>query len=274
MSTHGTADAIEDGELSPSPDGLPSPRAPEGIAGLAKGLAVIEAFGVGRPHMTVADAARAANITRAAARRCLLTLTELGYLQHDGKRFSPTPRLLRLGSPFLDSTPLPQLAQPLLAEIRDQVQESFSLSVLDDGAVLFLARADPPRITAMGIPVGARLPAYCSASGRVLLAALSDEGVEEYLSSCRLDRRTPKTQVDPGRIAALVRQTREEGVAVSDEELELGLLAMATPVKNSRGETLGAVAVSTSAARVTAEELRRVALVPIMECAARLGSML
>jgi IclR family pca regulon transcriptional regulator len=126
----------------------------------------------------------------------------------------------------------------------------------------------------MGVPVGARLPAYCSASGRVLLAGLSDEAVEEYLTSCGLDRRTPKTQVDPGRIAALVRQTREEGVAVSDEELELGLLAMATPVKNSRGKTVGAVAVSTSAARVTAEELRRVALAPIMECAARLGSML
>ncbi len=264
-----TADA-DDADAADSP----SPRAPEGIAGLAKGLAVIEAFGVERAQMTVADAARAASITRAAARRCLLTLTDLGYLQYDGKHFSPTPRMLRLGSPYLTSAPLPQLAAPLLAEIRDRVQESVSLAVLDDGLVLFLARADPQRITAMGVPVGARLPAYCSASGRVLLGSLSDEAVEEYLGTVHLEQRTPKTLVDPARLAAVIRQVREEGVAVSDGELELGLLAMATPVKNGRGETVGAMAVSTSAARITPEELRAAALVPVMDCAARLGRML
>lgn len=134
-------------------------RAPEGMAGLAKGLAVIEAFGIRHPQLTVTDAAQRTNTSRAAARRCLLTLVELGYLTHDNGNFRPTPRMLRLGGAYLDTAPLPQLAQPQLVEARDALGESVSLAVLEDGCSLFVARAEAARIVATGVRVGAKLPA-------------------------------------------------------------------------------------------------------------------
>jgi IclR family pca regulon transcriptional regulator len=244
------------------------------MAGLAKGLAVIEAFGEASSQLTVAEAARMTDVTRAAARRCLLTLTELGYLTHDGKYFRPTPRLLRLGSVYLQTASLPTLAQPHLVAARDALAESVSLAVWEDGYSIFVARAEAERIVATGVRVGARLPAHCSATGRVLLAALPDAEVEAFLARGGRERRTARTAVAPEDLRRIVEAVRADGFATSDEELELGMRAVAVPVRDARGATVAAMSVSASSARVSAAEMHRDFVPVLSEQAARLGRML
>jgi IclR family pca regulon transcriptional regulator len=230
-------------------------RPPEGMAGLAKGLAVLEAFD-GREALTISQAAEAAGLSRAAARRCLLTLAELGYLSGDGRLFRPTPRTLRLGAIYLDGDALPKLAQPHLAAARDALQESVSLAVLQDDWVIFVARAEAERIVSTGVRVGARLPAWCSATGRVLLAALPEAERERRLAQVRPEARTRRTVVDRAELRLRIETAGREGLALLDEELELGMRAMAVPVADSRGRVKAAVSVSALAARVSLQALR------------------
>jgi IclR family pca regulon transcriptional regulator len=270
MSISRTVEAEGSGGVKDSAGG----RAPEGMAGLAKGLAVMEAFGRGSSQLTVADAARLTDVTRAAARRCLLTLTELGYLTHDGKHFRPTPRMLRLGGAYLATAPLPTLAQPHLVAARDALTESVSLAVWEDDAPIFVARAEAERIVSTGVRVGARLPAHCSATGRVLLAALPDAEVEAFLARGGRERRTVHTLVTADDLWRVVEAVRSDGFATSDEELELGMRAVAVPVRDGRGSTVAAMSVSASSARVSASEMHREFVPVLVEQAERLGRML
>ena len=143
------------------------------MGGLAKGLAIIEAFSPRRTRMTVSEAAEVSGTSRASARRCLLTLTELGYLGFDGKYFRPQPRLLALSHAYSGTRSLPEIAQPFLVAARDELHESISLAVLDQDAALFVARAEAERLVTTGISLGTRIDLYCSATGRVLLAGLA-----------------------------------------------------------------------------------------------------
>lgn len=244
------------------------------MAGLGKGLAVIEAFGPDRPRMTVADAARASNTTRAAARRCLLTLEQLGYLTHDGRFFAPTPRMLRLGAAFLETSALPRLAQPHLESARDEVTESVSLAVLEGDWSVFIARAETQRIVSIGVRVGARLPVHASATGRILLAALPDDTVDAVLRRARRRATTPATVVGATELRELVLRARTDGFAYTDEELELGMRSMAVPVRDGRGRTVAAMSVSAFTARVTVAELRERFLPVLRTHAERLGRLL
>lgn len=244
------------------------------MAGLRKGLAVIEAFGPGVARVTVSEAAEATGITRAAARRCLLTLTELGYLVHDGKYFRPSPRMLRLGVAYLEADPLPTLAQPHLTAAREILNESVSLAVLEDGWAVFVARAEAQRIVSTGVRLGARLPAHCSATGRVLLAGLPEEQLRNYLDTCHPEPRTPKTPVEIAEIARIVERTRADGMAVTDEELDWGVRSLAVPVVDAKGRTLAAMSVSASTARVSVAEIREQFQPVLIEHAARLARML
>ena len=266
----GAADGVKEERAQVTSAG----RAPEGMAGLAKGLAVIEAFGQTAARLTVSDAARLTNITRAAARRCLLTLTELGYLAHDGKYFQPTPRMLRLGVAYLDTASLPALAQPHLISARDRLAESVSLAVWQDGWAVFVARAEAERLVSTGVRVGARLPAHCSATGKVLLAGLGEDEIAAYLTLGGWPKRTVHTLVTAEEIAQAVRAAGADGFATSDEELELGMRAMAVPVRDARGRTVAAMSVSTSTARVSSDELRDRFLPVLLEHSARLGRIL
>lgn len=262
-------------DLVPVKEGEPpGARSPERMAGLAKGLAVIETFDHGRPRLTVTDAARAAGLSRATARRCLLTLTELGFLAFDGKHYAPTPRMARLGASYLEAAPLPVLARPHLAAARDALGESVSLAVLEDGWSVFVARAEAERIVSTGVRLGARVPAHCCATGRVLLAALPDAEVDRYLAQADLTRRTARSVDDPDRLRAIVRAARAEGVAFADEEIELGLRALAIPVRDATGATVAAMSASTSTGRATVETLRGEFLPVVREHADRLGRML
>jgi IclR family transcriptional regulator, pca regulon regulatory protein len=243
-------------------------RKPEGMGGLAKGLAIVEAFSA-HSVMSVADAARAAGATRASARRCLITLTELGYLERSGREFRPLTRLRRLGGLASRRDQLALLAQPLLARARDELAESVSLAVLDNDTSLFIARAEAEHIVSTGVRVGARLPVYCSATGRVLLSQFSDKDILARIGRKPLARRTPHTLTTPSELLTEIRSVRERRYAVSDEELELGLRALAVPVMGANDEIIAAVSVSAASARVRGADLRR-RFVPVLQSCARL----
>lgn len=239
------------------------------MAGLAKGLAIIEAFGPDRPRLTVTDAAAAAGLSRATARRCLLTLADGGYVAYDGKYFWPTPRMLRLGNAYVEAAPLPQLAQPHLVAVRDQVGESASLAVLEEGQALFVARAEVMRIVVTGVRVGASLPAYVSATGHVLLAGLPQEEVERYLEGSEIRPRTSATLTDVRQIRERIERARHDGFAYTDEELEHRMRSVAVPVLDSRQRTVAALSVSTSAIPGTTVEEFAERVIPIMRAQAQ-----
>jgi IclR family transcriptional regulator, pca regulon regulatory protein len=240
----------------------------EGMGGLAKGLAIIEAFAI-HDVMNVADAARASGATRAAARRCLLTLNELGYVERYGREFRPLQRLRGLGGATTKRDRLTRLAQPLLERARDELRESVSLAVLEGDTTLFIARAEAEHIVSTGVRVGAHLPAYCSATGRVLLSQFADKEILDRIGRKPLPARAPRTLTKPNDIVAEIRSVRERGYAISDEELELGLRSLAVPVAGPDGEIAAAVSVSASSARVRAADLSK-RFVPVLRSCAQM----
>lgn len=249
-------------------------RPAEGMAGLAKGLAVVEAFGQDRVRLSVTDAANATGMTPATARRCLLTLEDLGYVSYDGKFFRPTPRMMRLGAAYLETSPLPLLAQPYVLAARDELDESVSLAVLEQDSALFVARAEVQRIVSTGVRIGARLDACASATGRVLLAALPEDELDTHLERCRPRRTTPNTLTAPAEIRDRIELARAEGYALTDEELELGMRTLAVPVRDPRGATHAAMAVSAFTARVSLDEMRERFIPALRRHAERLGRLL
>ena len=238
-------------------------RLPEGMGGLAKGLAIIEAFSPHRTRMTVSEAALASATSRASARRCLLTLTELGYLEFDGKYFRPQPRLLALSAAYSGARSLPQIAQPFLAAARDELHESISLAVLDRDAALFVARAEAERLVTTGIAVGTRIDLYCSATGRVLLSPWSDERLSAYLDRAKIEARTRHSLVRKTALRDAVRGARAQGYAFTDQELEIGLRSVAIPVADSRGAVVAAMSASASTARVSLQQMVK-SFVPVL----------
>jgi IclR family pca regulon transcriptional regulator len=252
----------------------PRARSNEAMGGLAKGLAIIEAFGPQRRQLSISQAAQLTATSPASARRCLLTLESLGYLSFDGKFFRPTPRMVRLGAAYLETAPLALLARSHLLAAREELGESISLAVLESDESVFVARAEAGRIVSAGVRLGARLPAHASATGRVLLAGLSDAEVDGLLARAGLTSTTPNTLTDPEKIRQRVRRAREEGVAYTDEELELGIRTMAVPVRDSSGRVQAAMSAAAFASRVTLADMAADFLPVLREHADRLGRML
>ena len=247
---------------------------PDFMTSLARGLHVIRAFsGVDR-RLTIADVSRASGLTRAVVRRCLYTLRELGYAATDGRTYSLQPRILNLGYAYLSTAAIPIAAQPVLEELSEQLGEATSVAVLDDGAVVYVARAATRRIVAVTLGVGSRLPAYCTALGRVLLAGMPPEQAGQELSKLELVAHTRFTVTSRRRVEEILTEVRAEGYAVNDQELEIGLRSIAVPVKNVVGATVAAMNVSTQASRVTRRELLEKGLPPLRAAAERLGSQL
>lgn len=211
------------------------------MGGLAKGLAVIETFTAERFRQSISDVSAASGLDRATARRCLLTLAHLGYADYDGKFFTLTPRVLRLGTACLASMPLPQIVQPWLDRLSEELGESSSVSILDDDEIVYIARAAQRKVMSIALMPGSRLPAYCTSMGRVLLAALPEAEALRRLSRRPLPARTPLTLTDADAVMAQVRTAREQGYAVIDQEVEMGLRSIAIPVLSARGITVAAV---------------------------------
>lgn len=216
------------------------------MSGLAKGLQVIESFTPDHPRQSITEVARATGLDRATARRCLLTLHLGGYADYDGKFFTLTPRVLRLGTACLATMPLPQIVQPLLDTLSEKVGQSSSVSILDGGEIVYVARAAQRRVMSIGLMPGSRLPAYCTSMGRVLLAALPEDQARDLLTA-PLPARTPRTLTDPALILAELACIRAQGYAVIDQEVELGLQSIAVPIRNARGKVVAAANIGVGA---------------------------
>jgi IclR family transcriptional regulator, pca regulon regulatory protein len=231
---------------------------------------VMKALSVPAPGLTLAEVARNTGLTRAAARRFLLTLAELGYVRADGGRFSLTPRVLDLGHTYLSSLTLPEVAQPHLRELVEQVHESSSLSVLDGNDIVYVAREPTRRIMTVAIAVGTRFPAHVTSMGRVLLADVAPDALDAFLDAIELEALTAQTLTTEDAIRAEIERVRRQGYAIVDQELEQGLRSVAVPVRDQRGRAVAAVNVSSHATRKTLEGIRRELLPPLRAAAARI----
>ena len=244
------------------------------IAGLDKGLQVIEAFDDDQPRQTIAQVAARCSLTRAAARRYLLTLEHLGYASSDGKLFSLTPKVLRLGQSYMYSARLPRIVQPELNRLAYTLKEASSAGVLDGNDVLCVAALSVGRIVSASLQPGTRVPAYCTSNGRVLLSALGADEPEAWLARQTLHALTPHTHTHPQRLSAELARVRAQGYAQVDQELELGLRTIAVPLKNARGEVLAAINVSVNAAQVSMERLVEHCLPALLQTQANLRVLL
>ncbi|MFY9890537.1 MAG: IclR family transcriptional regulator C-terminal domain-containing protein [Streptosporangiaceae bacterium] len=240
------------------------------VQSLDRGLAVIRAFGPGRERLSLSDVARETGLTRAAARRFLLTLVKLGYMRSDGREFSLRPRVLELGYAYLSGLAMPEIAAPHLEELVARVRESSSISVLDGDHIVYVARVPTKRIMTVAISVGTRFPAYATSMGRVLLSGMSKDELGRYLAEADLEGITGRTITDPDRLREVVRDAGKQGYAIVDQELEEGLRAIAAPIHGSAGSVIAAINLSAHASRVSMAAMRAELLPALLETARRI----
>jgi IclR family pca regulon transcriptional regulator len=233
------------------------------VRSIERGLAVIAALGHPGGGLTLAEVARAIGVTRASARRTLLTLEELGYLRCDDRRFTLTPKLLDVGHGYRAGLALPDVARPHLQQLMEVTDEFCSVSVLDGDETLCVARVAPARIMNVAMPVGTRLPAYATCVGRVLLAALDAGDLDGYLGRVELRALTPATLATAPSLRRELDRVRRQRFAVVDQELERGLRSAAAPIRDTGGRVVAAANVGALAGRVTVDTLRRRLLPPL-----------
>ncbi|UCJ15175.1 helix-turn-helix domain-containing protein [Pseudomonas sp. MM211] len=271
---------------------LPSPMAPPIIASpakriealtgdpnfmtsLARGLAVIHAFQERKRHLTIAQISHRTEIPRAAVRRCLHTLMKLGYVTTDGRVYSLLPKVLTLGHAYLSSTPMAVTAQPILDRLSEQLHEACSMATLEGDEILYIARsATPQRLISVDLSVGSRLPAYCTSMGRILLAALDDAAVDDYLSHAELQVKTSRTLHTAEDLRASIEEIRRQGWVIIDQELEVSLRSIAVPLKDSAGQVLAALNVGTHVGRVSRQDLENRFLPILLEASHELSTRL
>lgn len=244
------------------------------VQSLVRGLEVIRAFSQYTPRMTLSEVAQHTGLTRAAARRFLLTLAREGYAETDGKLFALRPKVLELGFAYLSSLPMWEVAQPVMRDVVNRLQESCSLSVLDGEDIVYVARVPTARVMTIGLSIGSRLPAYCSSMGRVLLAGLPPAELAAFYDRVRIEKRTPRTVATMVALKEAVEVARRQGWALVDQELEMGLRSIAVPVRNRRGEVLAALNVSTHEGRSSLDTMTTGFLPVLLDAAQRISAAL
>ncbi len=237
----------------------------EFIQSLARGLAVIRAFSDERDMLTLANVARTAGLSRASARRSLLTLETLGYVGSREGRFYLRPRVLDLGYAFLSSSSAVDITQENLRQLSDRLHESCSACEYDNGDVVYVARAAVDSVMPIRVGIGRRLPAFCTSTGTVLLSAFSEEDLADFFERYPREKHSPMTITDEGEIRARLAEIRERGWSLNDQELELGGRSVAAPIVSPTGEYLSAVNVTVSTSRVSVEQLIAEYLPPLLE---------
>jgi len=231
---------------------------PDFMTSLARGLAVVQAFQERKRHLTIAQISHRTEIPRAAVRRCLHTLIKLGYATTDGRTYSLLPKVLTLGHAYLSSTPLAVSAQPYLDRMSEQLHEACNMATLEGDDILYIARsATTQRLISVDLSVGGRLPAYCTSMGRILLVALDDASLRDYLDHADLQAKTSRTLHTPEALLECLQQVRQQGWCIVDQELEQGLRSIAVPVYDASGQVVAALNVSTHAGRVSRNELEQ-----------------
>jgi len=238
------------------------------VQSFARGLGVIHSFSADAPQQTLSEVAARTGLTRAGARRILLTLQTLGYVESDGRLFRLTPRILELGFAYLSSMPLWNLAEPVMEDVVDKVRESCSAAVLDGLDVVYVMRVHTHKIMRSHLGIGSRLPACWTSMGRVLLSGLSDDALEKRLQGLKMERFTQHTIVDIAALNASIRAARSQGWCLINQELEEGLISLAAPLKNRAGQTVAALNISGQANRTSAE-MMQTQMLPVLLQAAR-----
>lgn len=244
------------------------------LAGLEKGLAVIECFDEKHHKLTIAEVAQAVGLSRAAARRCLLTLTHLGYTDYDGKFFRLTVHTMRLGYAYLSSTTMPQILQTFVDRLYEETQESSSAATLDGNEMVYVARAAVKRILSINVNVGTRLPLFCTSLGRVLLASLDSADAERRLASAHRPEYTEHTITSIPQLRLQLAQVRSNGYCLVEEELKLGLISLAVPVFNSIGRTVASICVTSQTHRTSAKQMLKEYLPKLIKNQEALSSMI
>jgi IclR family pca regulon transcriptional regulator len=227
------------------------------VGSLQKGLDVMAILAAHPAGMTLTEVAGEAGLTRAGARRFLLTLTASGYAQQDGRRFALTPRLLGRARQWLDGTSLWSFAEPHMRHVAAALKEACSAAVLSEEDVVYVARVPGERIMSVALHVGTRLPAYCTSMGRVLLSGQTEDELRRFLDRAEIRKLTEKTVTDREKLFAIICQASADGYALVDEELEIGLRSIAVPIRDRSGRIVAAVNVSTQSARFTVAAMKR-----------------
>jgi IclR family pca regulon transcriptional regulator len=239
----------------------------QSLQSLERGMAVIQIFSRDRPALTLSEVARLTDMTRATARRILLTLEKLGHVRSDGRLFHLTPRVLSLGWAYLSSLNLWEVAQPLMEDLVEQTRESCSAATLDLPDIVYVARVPTRRIMTISLGIGSRLPAHPTSMGRVLLADLPPDELDRFLAEARLEAFTENTITDQESLRAEIGKVREQGWAFTDQELEIGLRSIAVPIKGHDCRTIAALNTSASAPRASVDDFLEGFLPALLETA-------
>ncbi len=243
------------------------------VQSFARGLQVIRSFNADAPRQTLSEVAARAGLTRAGARRILLTLQALGYVSTDGKLFSLTPRILDLGFAYLSSMPIWNLAEPVMEALVEEVKESCSAAALEGTDIIYVLRIPTHKIMSIGLGVGSRLPAYCTSLGRVLLAGLPDAEVRQRLEASDRRALTRHTLTGVDELMARVQAARKQGWSLVDQELEEGLVSLAAPVTDREGRTVAALNISGQAMRTSAKVMQTQMLPSLLRAAQTISSL-
>jgi IclR family transcriptional regulator, pca regulon regulatory protein len=231
---------------------------PNFMTSLARGLVVIQAFSNRKRQLTISQLSKRTGLSRASVRRCLYTLSKLGFAgSDDGRNFFLRPRILALGHSYLSSMPLATAAHPVLEHISHLLHESCSIATLDGLDIIYVARASVTRIMSIDLGVGSRLPGFCTSMGRVLMANLPPDDLETLLQKVEFTRYTERTVTSVEKLRQVLQMVRRDGFVIVDQELELGLRSMAVPIRNPLGRVVASLNVGTHAQRVSIQEMQR-----------------
>ena len=244
------------------------------VQSFARGLEVIRSFSAATPQQTLSEVAAQTGLTRAGARRILLTLQTLGYVETDGKLFRLSPRILDLGFAYLSSLPIWNLAEPVMEDLVEEVRESSSAAVLDGLDIVYVLRVPTHKIMRTSLGVGSRLPAAWTSMGRVLLASLPEDELQSRLATLPLQRHTAHTATDLPTLLECIRQARMQGWCLVNQELEEGLISIAAPLTNRLGQTVAALNISGQANRTSAELMQHTLLPPLLRAAQTISRLM
>lgn len=244
------------------------------VQSFARGLEVIRSFSATTPQQTLSEVAAQTGLTRAGARRILLTLQTLGYVESDGRLFRLTPRILDLGFAYLSSLPIWNLAEPVMEDLVEEVRESSSAAVLDGLDIVYVLRVPTHKIMRTSLGVGSRLPACWTSMGRMLLAGLPDDALRERLQHHPMERFTEHTTTDVEALIAHIRQARQQGWCLVNQELEEGLISVAAPLTNRSGQTVAALNISGQANRTSAAVMQESLLPALLRAAKTISRMM
>jgi IclR family transcriptional regulator, pca regulon regulatory protein len=246
----------------------------EHLQSLQRGLLVMQVFSREHPTMTLSEVARLTGLTRATARRVLLTLAHLGYARSEGRVFELTPKVLDLGYAYLSSLDLASIAEPAMEALVERTHESCSAAVLDGSEIVYVARVPTKRIMTIALGLGSRLPAYATSMGRVLLADLAADQVDELVGPGPFDAVTTRTITKPADLHDELTRVGRQGWCLVDQELEMGLRSIAAPLRDRQGRTVAAINVSSHAGRVSLDVIRRDFLPALLDTAGRISERL